>query len=99
MAFIRRDWTPQEADNWTKEDWLAIIISPLAYVCLTIGTALSILLMPAGFIWLGIGVVLIVLMHWIIDPKLKVVSEEFENKQHEYLEELNRKVRWEDDNG
>ena len=29
MALIRRNWTPADADDWTKEDWYAIVISPL----------------------------------------------------------------------
>ncbi len=96
MALIKRNWTPEEAEHWTKEDIYTIIISPLAYFTLVVGVALSMLLMPIGFVWLAISIVLIILMHWIIDPKLKVVSEEFEKKEHQYLEELNRKVRWED---
>jgi len=23
MAFIKRRWTPKEADEWRKEDWIA----------------------------------------------------------------------------
>jgi len=96
MAFIRRDWTPAAADDWRKEDWIAIVISPLAYVALAVGFALSMLLLPAGFIVLGIAVVLIVLMHWVIDPKLKMISNEYEQKQKAYLEQLERITRWED---
>jgi len=97
MAFIKRDWTPAEAEHWTREDIIAIILSPLAYFTLAVGVALSLLLLPIGFIWLAVSIVLIIVMHWIIDPKLKVVSEEFEQKEHDYLDELNRKVRWEDE--
>jgi hypothetical protein len=24
MGFIRRQWTPKEADEWRKEDWIAL---------------------------------------------------------------------------
>ena len=100
MSFIRRHWTPADADEWTKEDWLAIVISPLAYGLLTVGVALSLLLMPLGYVTLVIGIVLTVVMHWIIDPKLKVISGEYEKRQREYLDELERKARWkEHDNG
>jgi len=99
MAFIRREWTPGDADEWTREDWLTIVISPLAYVFLMIGAALSLLLMPSGYVILAIGVVLTLLMHWIIDPKLKVISGEYEKRQREYIEELERKARWEENNG
>ncbi|MBN2570841.1 MAG: hypothetical protein JXA68_01825, partial [Ignavibacteriales bacterium] len=95
MALVKRKWTPTEADEWRKEDWLAIILSPLAYALLMIGMGLSILLIPIGFILLGIGIIITILMHWIIDPKLKVISDEYETKQKHYLEELEKKTRWE----
>ena len=99
MSFIKRNWTPAEADHWTKEDWITIIISSCTYVLLTIGTGLSLLLLPIGFITLGIGIILTIIMHWIIDPKLKVISNEYEKKQHDYLEQLEKNVRWEGENG
>ena len=99
MAIIRRDWTPSDADEWTKEDWYVIVISPLAYATLTVGVALSLLLQPIGYVLLVAGIVLTIVMHWIVDPKLKVVSGEYEKRQREYLEELERKARWEENNG
>lgn len=99
MSLIRRKWTPADADEWTKEDWYAIILSPLAYILLTLGTGLSLLLLPIGFILFGVGVVITILMHWIIDPKLKTISDEYESKQKHYLEELEKKARWEVENG
>lgn len=96
MALIRREWTPHEADNWTKEDWITIILSPLAYIFLAIGVGLSFLLLPWGFVLFLIGIILTILMHWVIDPKLKMISSEYEKRQKEYLLELDRKVRWED---
>lgn len=99
MSFIRRKWTPAEADEWTKEDWLAIIISPLAYILLAIGTALSMLMLTWGFIALGLGIILTIIMHWVIDPKLKVISSAYEKRQKEYLTQLERKTRWEAHDG
>lgn len=99
MSFIKRKWDPIQADEWTKEDWITIILSPLAYIFLSIGTGLSLLLLPIGYITLGIGIILTVLMHWVIDPKLKTISTEYEKRQHDYLEELERKTRWEGKNG
>ena len=93
---IRRNWTPAAADNWSKEDWIAIIISPLAYICLAIGVGLSMLLLWYGFLILAAGVGLIILMHWVIDPKLKMISSEYEKKQKEYLDTLEKSIRWED---
>lgn len=99
MALIRRHWTPDQADEWTKEDWITVVLSPICYILLMIGTALSFLLNIWGFILLAIGIILTYLMHWIIDPKLKVISTEYEKKQHDYLEKLERKVRWEELHG
>ncbi|MFB0515040.1 MAG: hypothetical protein ACETWG_00355 [Candidatus Neomarinimicrobiota bacterium] len=96
MALIRRQWTPAAADEWAREDWITIILSPLAYIALAIGVALSMLLLKVGFIILGAAVVLTVLMHWVIDPKLKTISEDYEKKQKKYLEELEKIVRWEE---
>ena len=96
MPFIRRQWTPKEADEWTREDTIAVILSPLVYVLLMIGTALSMFLMPVGFVILGSGVILMLIMIWIINPKLSSVSEGYEKKQKEYLDELERKIKWEE---
>jgi len=96
MALIRRKWTPAAADEWTREDWIAIVLSPLAYITLAIGVALSIFLFKVGFIILGAAVVLTALMHWVIDPKLKMISEDYEKKQKHYLEELEKIIRWEE---
>jgi dipeptide/tripeptide permease len=93
---IKRDWTPVEADEWTKEDWVTIIISPIAYILIAIGVGLSALLIWYGFIILAAGIILTIIMHWIIDPKLKAISEGYERKQKKYLEELEKKIRWEE---
>ncbi|MFC1569072.1 hypothetical protein ACFL4L_02450 [bacterium] len=99
MSFIKRKWTASEADNWTKEDWIAIILSPIAYILIMIGVALSFLLLWTGYVILGLGIIITILMHWIIDPKLKAVSSEYESKQKTYIQELESSVRWEDHNG
>ena len=57
------------------------------------------LLLPVAFIILAAGIILTIIMHWIIDPKLKMISEEYEKKQKEYLETLERNTRWEEHNG
>ena len=95
MSWIKRRWTAVEADRWTKEDYLTFIISPLVYVLLMVGTALSLLMRWYGFLLLGAGVVLLLVMLWIIDPKLKAISEDYEVKQKHYLEEIEKIARWE----
>ncbi len=50
MAFIRRKWTPEDADEWTKEDLIASILSVLTYVTLSIGLALALFGMWQGYV-------------------------------------------------
>ena len=95
MAIIKRKWTAEEADEWTKEDLIACILSSLTYIAYTIGTALSFFLIWTGFVILGIGIILTFIMIFIIDPKLKATSEEYEKKQKSYLEDLEKLERWE----
>ncbi|OVE79182.1 hypothetical protein BVY01_03310 [bacterium I07] len=97
MGWIRRSWTPHEADEWTKEDWIAVVLSPFSYICITMGVAMSLFLLPVGFLILGIGIVITILMFWVIDPKLKSLSAGYEKKQREYLKELEKIQRWEDE--
>ena len=96
MGWIKKDWTAREADGWTKEDYLTFIISPLIYLLLAIGVAMSLLLFWYGWVLLGISIILLVIMIKIIDPKLKAISEDYEIKQKEYLQELEKISRWEE---
>ncbi len=96
MPFIRRQWTPKEADEWTREDTIAVIISPIVYVLLMVGTALSMLAMWQGFVILAAAVILMLVMIWIINPKLSSISDEYEKKQKGYIEELERTIKWEE---
>ena len=97
MAWLKRSWTPEEADEWTKEDLIASILSPLAYITLTIGAALSLLALTVGYIVLITGIVLTLAMYFVIDPKLRKISSEYEKKQQVYLEDLEKNQRWEED--
>ena len=94
MSWIRRQWTPHEADEWTKEDWIAIVLSPISYILITMGLAMSLFLLPLGFVLLGIGVVVTILLFWVVDPKLGALSAGYEQKQREYLKELEQIQRW-----
>ncbi len=96
MAIIKRNWLPHEADEWTKEDWIAIALSPLSYIFITFGLALSLFLLPIGFIMLAIGIIVTALMFWVIDPKLSAISEEYEHNQQKYLNDLEQIQRWEE---
>jgi len=96
MNLFRKEWTPREADEWTIHDTAAVIISPLIYLFITIGCMLSLLLVPVGFVLLAVGVILLIVLIRIINPKLSAVSEGYEKKQKQYIEELERKVKWEE---
>lgn len=97
MAWIKRKWTPHEAEEWTKEDWIAVIISPFSYILITMGLAMTLFLQPLGYILLAVGIVITAVMFWVIDPKLTVISSDYEKKQHKYLKELEDIQRWEDE--
>ncbi|MFQ5776586.1 MAG: hypothetical protein ACE5IP_01100 [Terriglobia bacterium] len=97
MAWIRREWSPEAAEEWTKEDLIACILSPLAYLLLSVGAALAFLLQATGFLLLGLAIVVILALHAVIDPKLRTISEEYEGKQRQYLEEIEKIQRWEEE--
>ena len=95
MSFIRREWTSADADDWHKEDWLSIIFSVISYIAFVIGTALSFLSITLGYVILALGLVSAGIMFWIIDPKLKRISNEYEKNQKDYLRQLEDIQRWE----
>jgi hypothetical protein len=97
MSWIKREWTAAEADRWGKEDYLAWVISPLIYVLLALGVMFSLLLKWYGWVLLGVSLVLLVLLIKVIDPKLKAISLDYEERQKEFLEELDRISRWEEE--
>ncbi len=91
---IRRSWTAEQAAEWTREDWIVIVLSPLVFAGILFGLTQLLLLRLTG-LWLsGAAVAGAVVMYWVIDPKLRAVSHDFELTQARYLEELERSVRW-----
>ncbi len=92
---IRRTWTPEQADSWSREDWIAILLSPLVFGVGMIGLTKLLLLQPSGFTLTAGAVVGALVMYWVIDPKLRAVSTEYEAKQAQYLELLERRLHWE----
>jgi Na+/proline symporter len=93
---IKRTWTAAEAEEWTREDWMVIVLSPLVMAFFMIGVASLLLLRPGGIMMTLGAVVGTGLIYWIIDPKLRAVSAEYEQRQAAYLEDLERGVRWEE---
>jgi amino acid transporter len=96
MMLVKRKWKPHEADEWTKEDWIAVFLSPISYILIIMGLAMTLFLIPLGFILLAGGIIITAIMFWIIDPKLSALSSNYEKKQKEYLEDLEHIQRWEE---
>lgn len=95
-GWFRSNWTPQEADEWTKEDYWALVFSSLSYIFLTIGVGLCFLLTFMGLIYLTLGLLAGWMMYRVIDPKLRTLSDKYETKQKQYLKELDLNMKWED---
>ena len=95
-GLFNRNWTPAEADEWTRHDAIAAALSALCYLLVAVGVAGALLLKPWGFLALLGSMVCGWLMFRIIDPKLKVLSVAFEDAQAGYLERVNQKTRWEE---
>lgn len=94
-AFIRREWTADAAQQWTKEDALAAALSLTSYLLIIIGGTLALLLNVVGMVILATGMVTAALTYWIIDPKLRAVSADYETKQKKFLERVEGITRWE----
>jgi Na+/proline symporter len=93
---VRRTWTAEQAGEWTREDWIVIVLSPLVFACILFGLTKLLLLQITG-LWLVLAAIAgAAAIYWVIDPKLRAVSREFETTQAKYLEELERSVRWDD---
>jgi hypothetical protein len=92
---IKRTWSAAEAEEWTREDWIVIALSPLVMASFMIGVASLLVLRPGGVALTLFAVAGTLAIYWIIDPKLRAVSAEYEGRQAKYLEELERGVRWE----
>jgi hypothetical protein len=96
---IRRTWTAEEADDWSREDWIAIVLSPIVFALVLIGLTKMLLLQTGGVIMTVAAVAGAGVIYWVIDPKLRAVSAEYEARQAKYIESLERKLRWQEDPG
>lgn len=92
---FKKSWTPAEAQRWTGEDYLAMILSVMTYFGLGIGTPVA-FFHWSGYVFLALGGLSGILLTLVIDPKLKAISSDFEEKQQQYLEDLQKIMRWED---
>jgi Na+/proline symporter len=96
---IRRQWTPEQVGDWTREDWIAVILSPLVYAALMIGVTKVLLLQPGGILLVVAAVLGTLAIYWVIDPKLRAVSTDYEAQQEEYVKQLEQRLRWQDEGG
>ena len=96
MGWIRREWTPESAEQWTREDLIAAALSAASYGLVIVGGTLSLLASVTGYVTLAAGIVLAALMYWVIDPKLRAVSTEYEKKQAQFLDRMESITRWEE---
>jgi hypothetical protein len=91
---IQRTWTAASAQSWSREDWIAIVLSPIVFACILIGVTKLLLLQRSG-LWMTLAAILgSGLLYWIIDPKLRAVSVQYEAQQAEYLRELEQNIHW-----
>ncbi len=96
-SLIKRTWTPEEAQEWTREDWIAIVLSPVVYGLIMFGLVNVLLLRVSGPVMVFFAVVGCGVIYWVIDPKLRAVSEEFELRQTQYVRRLEQRMRWSSD--
>ena len=95
--FIRREWTAEQAGDWTREDWIAVILSPMVFGALMIGVTKLLLLQAGGILLICGALAGTGLIYWVIDPKLRAVSVEYEKQQARYVEQLEKRLRWQDE--
>jgi hypothetical protein len=96
---VRRTWTAEEADAWSREDWIAIVLSPLIMALGMVGAANLFLGRGSGVWQLLVAVALGAVMFWVIDPKLRAVSADYEARQARDLERLEQRMRWQAEGG
>ncbi len=95
MPLIRRQWQPGEAHGWSREDAIAAALSAASYLLIILGGALAMVGSLVGVALFLLGAAACAAMVYVIDPKLRAVSADFEHKQREYLECLEKLTRWE----
>jgi hypothetical protein len=72
------------------------VLAPIVYALVMVGVATGLLGRPSGAAMLLGGLALGGVIYWVIDPKLRAISAEYEERQAEYLRDLERSMRWQD---
>lgn len=91
---MAKKYTAESAEKWGWEELVACIMSPVSYVFVSLGLALAILLKPMGYVYLVIGIAATLIMYFVIDPKLRAISDEYERNQAEYLKHVEKVSKW-----
>jgi len=91
---IQTEWTVEEAQEWSREDWIAIVLSPVVYGLILFGLVHALLGRGSGFGLLLVALVLCVVIYRVIDPKLRAVSVEYEQRQAGYVSRLEQSMQW-----
>ena len=89
---LRKSWTPQEAQSWSREDWVAIVLSPLVFAGVMFGLTDLLLLRASGVWMLGAALAGWAVMYRAIDPKLRAVSAEYEASQAAFIRDVERRA-------
>jgi hypothetical protein len=92
---MAKKYTPEQAEKWGWEELVASIGAPAGYIFISIGLALVLLLKPIGWVYLIIGIVSTLVMYFVMDPKLRAVSDEYERRQAEFLKHVESISKWE----
>jgi solute:Na+ symporter, SSS family len=91
---IKRHWTDEEAQEWTREDWIAIVLSPLVYGLILFGLVDLLLARGPGVAMLLLAAALWMVIYFVIDPKLRAVSVDYERRQAQYVRRLEERMQW-----
>jgi len=93
---MAKQYTAEQAEKWGWEELVACVLSPVSYIFVALGLALVILFIPIGWVYLVIGLTATALMYFVIDPKLRAISDEYERNQAEFLKHVESVSKWEE---
>lgn len=96
VKFFGRDWTPEEADRWTRHDLVAAILGAFTFVAFTLGGAWAVFGDPRGWAWLAAAVGASLLLWAVIDRKLRAQSLAFQRREEAHKKAVDERNRWED---
>jgi len=72
-GIFRRVWTPEEAQSWSREDAVAIVLSPFVFAGIMFGLTRLLLWQLSGLFMLAGAAAGWAVIYRLIDPKLRAV--------------------------